>query len=91
MARKHLNIAIEGMVQGVGFRWSVRSMAQRMGVVGFVRNEVDGSVSIEAEAEEDALNEFVAWCRHGPPAASVDHVDTTPGPVKGFADFAIRL
>ena len=90
-AMKHLSILIEGTVQGVGFRWAVRSQANLLGVKGFVRNEVDGSVYIEAEAEETVLDSFVAWCRRGPPSAIVDRMDVRDGKLKRFAIFEIRL
>jgi acylphosphatase len=87
---KHLKILIEGTVQGVGFRWAVRSQANLLGVKGFVRNEMDGAVYIEAEAEETVLEQFVAWCRRGPPAAHVDHLDVREGRPARFAGFDIR-
>jgi acylphosphatase len=88
---KHLNILVEGTVQGVGFRWAVRSKANLLGVKGFVRNEGDGSVYIEAEAEETVLEEFVAWCRRGPPGARVDRLDFSEGHLARFAVFDIRF
>jgi len=88
---KHLNIRVEGDVQGVGFRWSARSVAGRLGIRGFVRNEPDGSVYIEAEGEEAALDQFMEWCRRGPGAATVERVTVTEGPVKGSRGFDIRF
>jgi acylphosphatase len=87
---RHCNIAVEGNVQGVGFRWAARARARELGVAGFVRNEDDGSVYIEAEAESAALDVFAAWCRQGPSAASVDRVTVSTGSVKGIVGFAIR-
>ncbi|WP_431293764.1 acylphosphatase [Pedobacter sp. P26] len=49
---KHLNIKVTGKVQGVGFRETTKIIANQMMVNGFVRNEKDGSVYIEAEGEE---------------------------------------
>lgn len=87
---KHLFIRVEGIVQGVGFRWSVRARANQLGVTGFVQNEADDSVTIEAEADEATLDLFRAWCEHGPPAAKVDRLTVTPGKVRGYAGFEIR-
>jgi acylphosphatase len=89
-AIRHVALRIEGRVQGVGFRWSARARAVELGVSGFVRNEDDGSVTIEAEAEEAVLESFQEWCRQGPRSASVDRVLAKPGTVKGFAGFEIR-
>ncbi len=87
---KHLTIRVEGGVQGVGFRWAARTQAALVRVTGFVRNEDDGSVTIEAEGADDALEYFVAWCRRGPPSGWIDAIHIEPGPVKGFVEFEIR-
>jgi len=86
----HLTIVVEGSVQGVGFRWSARTWANKLGVAGFVRNEDDGSVLIEAEAEEAAMDQFLAWCRYGPSGAEVERVNSRKGPLKGFTGFQIE-
>ena len=87
---KHLVIRVEGNVQWVGFRWAARTQAAVAGVNGFVRNEDDGAVYIEAKGSDSALEYFVAWCRRGPPSARVDAIHIEPGPVKGFVEFEIR-
>jgi len=87
---KHLTIKIEGIVQGVGFRWSARGKANQLGVRGFARNESDDSVLIEAEADEANLELFRAWCEVGPVSARVDRVTAEPGKVKGYSGFEIR-
>lgn len=61
----------EGQVQGVGFRWWTRSVAQDLGLTGSVRNRRDGSVEIEAFGETDTLDRFAGLLRNGPPGASV--------------------
>ncbi len=90
MMSKHLRIRVEGKVQGVFFRASALGLAERLGLKGFVRNERDGSVLIEIEGPENALQDFVAWAREGPPAARVTSVTVEEGPPKGFADFRIE-
>jgi acylphosphatase len=87
---QHVNIKVEGGVQGVGFRWAVQARARLGGLTGFVLNEDDGSVSIEVEGPPAAIETFVAWCHHGPPSAMVDRVTVTPGVVQGFSIFEIR-
>ncbi len=64
--RKRLTIRVFGRVQGVFFRASARDESRRLGVAGFARNEPDGSVSLEAEGEESAVERFVIWCHEGP-------------------------
>jgi acylphosphatase len=82
-------VRVTGDVQGVGFRASARNEAQRRGVRGWARNEPDGSVTIDAEGEPDALAAFIAWCRHGPPAARIDQIAITSAEPVGHAGFEI--
>lgn len=67
-------IQITGRVQGVGYRASMRRHAQALGLVGWVRNEADGSVQAMAQGSEQALNDLLTWCHKGPPLARVDAV-----------------
>lgn len=68
-------IKVYGRVQGVFFRHTARLHAEKLGLVGFARNEADGSVTTVAEGEEKSLEEFLAWCQKGPPLASVKNVN----------------
>ncbi len=88
---KHLEIRVRGRVQGVYFRQSTRREAHRLGLTGTVRNEPDGSVTIEAEGAEERLEEFVAWCRVGPSNASVESLDSAEGEVRGYDDFVVTF
>lgn len=86
---KHLNIHIYGIVQGVGFRYGAREKALALDVSGFARNEADGSVYIEAEGGEVVLQEFVRWCREGPPFAQVERVEIEEDKWRGHQGFRI--
>jgi acylphosphatase len=87
---KHITITVSGKVQGVFFRAHTQEEAQRLNVNGFVRNERNGDVYIEAEGEEAALNQLVSWCQTGPPKATVKEVKVNTGEVKQFSEFLIR-
>ncbi len=78
---KRVNIWVSGRVQGVFFRQSTKKMAKEYGVLGSVKNLEDGRVEISAEAEEAQLKPFIDWCRKGPIAARVDHVEIIDQPV----------
>ena len=48
-----------GWVQGVGFRYSAKYLAERMDITGWVKNEWDGSVVMEAQGDAQSLSDFV--------------------------------
>lgn len=83
-------IKVSGKVQGVFYRASTKNQADALGILGFVRNEPDGSVYIEAEAEEAILNRFIDWCRQGPPMAGVEQCDVLEKEPGRFKYFEIR-
>lgn len=83
----HLNIQITGKVQGVYYRASAKQKADELGIKGFVRNQPDGSVYIEAEASPEVLEKFVQWCHQGSERAVVQQVETTSAPLQNFVEF----
>ncbi len=87
--KKHLTIKVTGKVQGVYYRASAAEEARKLGLTGLVRNEPDGSVYLEAEGPEEALQTFVAWCRRGPARAVVKEVLVAEGALKNYAAFQI--
>ncbi len=87
---KAFEIRIEGIVQGVGFRYFTKRVAERYGIKGFVRNEEDGSVFIHAEGEEENLKKFLAEVSRGPSAAVVTDIHVKEVPPQNFRDFAIK-
>ena len=86
----HHNIKVTGKVQGVYFRVTCKAVADQLGVKGFVRNNTDGSVYIEAEGDEFALESFLEFCHEGPDRAEVESVDQTEGAFLGFQNFEIQ-
>lgn len=86
---KHINIKVTGKVQGVFFRASTKAVADQMGVRGFVKNEKDGSVYIEAEAVEMILDMFMDWCKEGPEKAKVENVEVSEGELKNYRNFEV--
>lgn len=87
---KHYNIKVSGKVQGVFFRASTESQARALDIKGFVKNEPDGSVYIEAEAEAEQLQRFVEWCHKGPANAQVVNCDVSEDVVKNFKNFSVQ-
>lgn len=85
-----VQLRITGRVQGVGFRWATQAAATRLGLTGWVANTDDGAVETVAEGEDDVIDEFIAWCRCGPPGARVDHLRHQRRPPTGeFSAFRI--
>ena len=80
---------VSGRVQGVGFRWSARAEAQRLGVTGFARNLADATVEVEAEGTPPAVAAFVSWLEKGPPSARVTAVAVTDVRLRGSTEFDV--
>ncbi len=66
------SIKVEGTVQGVFFRKSAQEKAMQLGLAGWVKNEVDGSVKIFVQGYQHGLSDFIAWCKKGPELAAVN-------------------
>ncbi len=63
---KKIRMNVSGRVQGVGFRYTTKMLADQMGIYGSAMNEDDGSVTIEAMGEEDAVDVFVEKVKASP-------------------------
>ena len=82
---------VRGRVQGVGFRWFVEREAHLLGIAGWVRNNVDGSVEVLAMGSRDQLLGLRSRLREGPRAARVDDVEEEAAqPVAGLTKFRIE-
>ncbi len=88
--KRHYNITVKGKVQGVFYRASTKQKADELGIAGFVRNETNSDVYIEAEAEEALLLKFVDWCNKGPENAAVEIVLVSEGTLNSFNQFEVR-
>jgi acylphosphatase len=68
-------ITVKGRVQGVFYRQSTLDKARSLGLVGWVRNQNDGSVALQATGPREVITALIAWCHQGPPSARVDEVE----------------
>ena len=73
MPTKHL--LIKGKVQGVFFRATAKEIADRLNLTGWVKNTAEGHVEAMVSGTEEQVENFIAWCKKGPPKAIVTSVD----------------
>ncbi|HSZ64188.1 MAG TPA: acylphosphatase [Terriglobales bacterium] len=82
---------VYGRVHGVGFRWFVEREAHILQIVGWVRNNPDGTVEVMAMGTRDQLAGLRSRLQEGPRAARVDRVeDFEAEPVAGLTSFQVR-
>ncbi len=80
---------VSGRVQGVWYRDTARREAERLGLAGTARNQYDGSVLLEVEGPQEAVDAFLAWAAEGPTRARVDAVEVTAIEATGQAGFGV--
>lgn len=78
----------EGRVQGVGFRWTARKIAQGYDVTGLVRNLPDGRVELQVSGDDGEIDAFLTDIRD---SVLAGHITTEqrerislPNSFKGF-------
>lgn len=67
-------ITVKGSVQGVFYRAFAKREAEKLGLLGYVKNLDNGSVEMLAQGPEKAISQFIKLCRKGPPGSSVTRV-----------------
>ena len=86
-----LHAVISGRVQGVGFRGFTATAAQRIGVTGWVRNRINGTVETMAEGDQVQMDAFIQEISKGPGPSYVDNVEIKWLPATGeFTSFKVR-
>ena len=82
---------VHGRVQGVGFRYFVKQTADRIGVVGEVRNLHDGSVEVTVTCEREAFDILLKHLWKGPRMSHVDDIQISEIEFRTYADFDITF
>ncbi len=86
-----VEVRVHGRVQGVFFRASTRTEAQRLRLTGWVSNRSDGTVQARLQGDPAAVEAMVAWCRIGPPGAEVTRLDVEDAEADDtLSEFRIR-
>ena len=84
-------LVVHGRVHGVGYRDAAVQAAFTHGVKGWVRNRSDGTVEAHVQGPLRAVDDFLEWCKRGPPLARVVEVDAEDVAVDGsLRDFSWR-
>ena len=87
---KNYRIKVIGKVQGVWFRKYTKEAAEKRSILGYVSNENDGSVFIEAQGYENNLEGFVHWLYEGSPLSKVKEVKWEEGALGSYENFYIN-
>jgi acylphosphatase len=88
IARRYV---VRGRVQGVGFRWFVDYEARQLGLAGWVRNNIDGTVEVLAMGSSEQHAALRNRLQEGPRAARVDEVKESPAePIPDLTTFRIE-
>jgi len=74
---RRVRVLVSGRVQGVFFRGTTAETARGLGLTGSVKNLPNGQVEAEFQGAPSAVDKAIAYCRDGPPAASVTGVEVT--------------
>ena len=82
-------VIVQGYVQGVGFRYTARLEAQRLGVAGWIRNRADGAVEAEIEGDEASVASMLDWFAAGPRGAIVQRTEVSELEPTGERDFRV--
>ena len=88
-ARIRRHVVVQGQVQGVYFRDSVRRLARELGVSGWIRNRPDGAVEAALEGAPDAVERIIEWSHQGPLGARVDQVEVYEEQPSGETGFRV--
>lgn len=80
---------VQGRVQGVGFRYFTREMADAFDITGTVRNVSDGDVEIVASGTPENLRSFKEQIELGPAGARVDRVKVEEMEEERFDRFSV--
>ena len=91
MEKVRVRVGVEGRVQGVYFRAHTQDMALSLGLNGWVKNRMDGSVEALFEGDRDRVEQMIQWCHRGPSHARVAAVHLTWEDYTGeFNEFSIN-
>lgn len=86
--RKH--IVFYGRVQGVGFRYTAKYLARSLGLTGWVRNDEEGTVTMEVQGREPLINKMLTGLNGGH-FISIEWMDTEEIPLEEEREFTVKV
>ena len=87
-----IHVFISGLVQGVGFRYSIKHKATMLDLTGWAKNTDDGKVEVFCQGDKKGIDKMLAFCKEGPPLARVDDVVIEESDTRDhLAGFEIRV
>ena len=86
--RKH--IVFYGRVQGVGFRYTAKYLARSLGLTGWVRNDEEGTVTMEIQGREALINKLLVGLNGGR-FISIEWMDTKEIPLEEEREFVVKM
>jgi len=91
MPKSRVRVFVEGLVQGVNFRYYTQQRAKQNNIFGWVRNLPDGRVEAVFEGDDEAVESMIDFCQSGPSSSKVTDVVVKREEWKGeFRDFSVR-
>src|SRR6476469_7635577 len=84
-----VHLLITGKVQGVFYRATAANQARQLHLNGWIRNTEEGAVEATVSGSDEAVDQFIAWCRQGPKGARVENVIITSKPDDGLVGFEV--
>lgn len=89
MAEVRKHITFHGRVQGVGFRYTAKYLARSLGLAGWVKNEWDGTVTLEIQGREALIQKLLVGLNNNQ-FISIEWMDTEEIPLKEERSFKVR-
>ncbi|WP_122643698.1 acylphosphatase [Luxibacter massiliensis] len=89
MAEVRKRIIFHGRVQGVGFRYTAKYLAQSLNLTGWVKNEWDGTVSMEVQGREKLIQKLLVGLNQGH-FISIEWMDTEEIPLENEHSFSVK-
>jgi len=84
------SVLVNGSVQGVFFRATAAEVAKKLGLHGWVKNLPSGQVLVEVFGLKSDVDDFIEWCRQGPPMATVSDLKVEKIPMRDEGDFRVE-